>query len=47
MEQISREEFGEVFYNQFFSGIVVEDKKMEFMALTQEDMTVAKYHGGT
>lgn len=44
MEQISGEEFREVFYNHFFSTTVVEKKRIEFMALTQEDMTVAKYH---
>lgn len=35
VKQISLEECCEVFNNQF-SAIVVEEKKLEFMALTQE-----------
>lgn len=44
LKHISWEEFLEVFYYQFFSYTVVEEKKLEFMALTQKDMIVAEYH---
>lgn len=33
LEWISWEEFGEVFYNYFFSATVVEKKRIEFMGL--------------
>lgn len=31
-EEIAWEEFYEVFYNQYFSMIVIEEKKIDFMA---------------
>lgn len=33
MEEIAWEEFHKVFYSQFFSATVIEEEKIEFMAL--------------
>lgn len=43
-EEIAWEEFREVFYNQYFSATVTEEKKIESMDMEQKEMTVAKYH---
>lgn len=43
-EEITWEEFREVFYNQFFSATVIKEEKIEFMALEQKGMTVVVYH---
>ena len=43
-EEIHWEEFCQVFFNQFFSEPVIEEKKMEFLALEQGDVAVVEYH---
>lgn len=42
-KEIAWEEFCEVYKNEF-SSTVIEEKKIEFMALEQGDMTVTEYH---
>lgn len=42
-KKIAWEEFSEVFYNQYFFAIVIEEKKIESMALKKRDMIVAEY----
>lgn len=43
-KEIAWEEFHDVFYNQYFSGTVIEEKKVQFMALMKRDMTVVEHH---
>lgn len=43
-EEISWEKFREVFFRQFFPATMVEEKRIEFVALEQIDMSVAEYY---
>lgn len=43
-KEIAWGEFCEVFYNQYFSVTMIEEKKIEFMAFGQKERAVVEYH---